>query len=129
MVREDVVFDAEGASLHAWFYPASGVDRSPCVVMAHGWTSTKKIYLDKFAEVFARAGLSALVFDNRGWGDSGTAAGKPHHEVDPWEQIRDYQHAISVAQNRVEVDPDRIGVWERAFLPATPSSSPRSTVA
>jgi pimeloyl-ACP methyl ester carboxylesterase len=119
MVREDVVFDAEGASLHAWFYPGNGaVDPSPCVVMAHGWTSTKKIYLDKFAEVFARAGLAVLVFDNRGWGESGTAPGKPRHEVDPWEQIRDYQHAISVAQNRAEVDPDRIGVWGTSFSAA-----------
>ncbi|OBF32310.1 acetylxylan esterase [Mycobacterium sp. ACS1612] len=119
MVREDVVFDAEGASLHAWFYPANGaVDRSPCVVMAHGWTSTKRIYLDKFAEVFARAGLAVLVFDNRGWGESGTAPGQPRHEVDPWEQIRDYQHAISVAQNRAEVDPNRIGVWGTSFSAA-----------
>jgi len=57
-MREDVVVDAEGALLHAWFYPASGkVEPAPCVVMAHGWTATKKIHLDKFAEVFAQAGL------------------------------------------------------------------------
>ena len=55
-------------------------DESPCIVMAHGWTSTKKIYLDRFAEVFAQAGLAVLVFDNRGWGDSRTAPGKPRHE-------------------------------------------------
>ncbi|HET6292487.1 MAG TPA: hypothetical protein VFG33_03910 [Kribbella sp.] len=61
----------------------------------------------KFAEVFAAAGLAVLVFDNRGWGDSGTAPGKPRYEIDPWEQIRDYQHAITSAQNRPEVDPDR----------------------
>jgi len=116
MIREDLLFDAEGASLHAWFYPANGaVDRTPCVVMAHGWTSTKKIYLDRFAEVFARAGLAVLVFDNRGWGESGTAQGKPRHEVDPWEQIRDYQHAITTAQNRIEVDAERIGVWGTSF--------------
>jgi len=116
MDREDVVFDAEGALLHAWFYPASGArDASPCIVMAHGWTSTKKIYLDRFAEVFAQAGLAVLVFDNRGWGDSRTAPGKPRHEIDPWEQVRDYQHAITHAQNRVEVDPDRIGVWGTSF--------------
>ena len=114
MVREDVAVDAEGAILHAWWYPARGRQAgtaSPCVVMAHGWTSTKKIHLDKFAEVFAAAGLCVLVFDHRGWGDSGTAPGKPRHEVDPWEQIRDYQHAITFAQNRSGVDPDRIGVW------------------
>jgi dienelactone hydrolase len=116
MLREDVVFDAEGALLHAWWYPPVGTTAAgACVVMAHGWTSTKKIYLDRFAEVFARAGLAVLVFDNRGWGQSGTAPGKPRHEVDPWEQIRDYQHAITFAQNRSEVDPERIGVWGTSF--------------
>jgi dienelactone hydrolase len=118
MVRQDVAVDAEDAILHAWWYPARGRQvgtASPCVVMAHGWTSTKKIYLDRFAEVFAAAGLCVLVFDHRGWGDSGTAPGKPRHEIDPWEQIRDYQHAITFAQNRSEVDPDRIGVWGTSF--------------
>ena len=33
--------------------------------MAHGFSAVKEMYLDKFAEVFAAAGLGALVFDNR----------------------------------------------------------------
>jgi pimeloyl-ACP methyl ester carboxylesterase len=119
MKREDITFDAEGAELHGWFYEAEGaMEPAACIVMAHGWTSTKKMYLDRFAEVFASAGLAVIVFDNRGWGDSGTAPGKPRHEIDPWEQIRDYQHAITYAQNRAEVDADRIGVWGTSFSAA-----------
>ncbi|OBA58977.1 acetylxylan esterase [Mycobacterium sp. 1100029.7] len=118
-MREEVTFDAEGALLHAWWYPAQQArGPSPCVVMAHGWTSTKKMHLAKFAEVFAAAGLCVLVFDNRGWGESEAAPGKPRHEIDPWEQIRDYQHAITFAQNRSEVDPERIGVWGTSFSAA-----------
>ncbi|MCW7944284.1 acetyl xylan esterase [Streptomyces hygroscopicus] len=118
-MRHDIEFDAEGALLRGWFYEARGATGpSPCVVMAHGWTSTKRMYLDKFAEVFAEAGLAVVVFDNRGWGDSGTAPGKPRHEIDPWEQIRDYQHAITYAQNRPEVDAERIGVWGTSFSAA-----------
>jgi 5-hydroxyisourate hydrolase len=30
-----------------------------------------------------------VVFDHRGWGRSDVAAGKPRHESEPWEQIRD----------------------------------------
>jgi dienelactone hydrolase len=116
-MRHDIEFDAEGAVLRGWFYEAA-TGPAPCVVMAHGWTSTRRMYLDRFAEVFAAAGLAVLVFDNRGWGDSGTAPGKPRHEIDPWEQIRDYQHAITHAQNRPEVDPDRIGVWGTSFSAA-----------
>ena len=88
-MREDIEFDAEGALLRGWFYPPAGQTPTgngpaPCVVMAHGWSSTKRMYLDKFADVFAAAGLAVLVFDNRGWGESGTAPGKPRHEIDPW---------------------------------------------
>jgi dienelactone hydrolase len=118
-MRQDIEFDAEGATLRGWFYPAEGQDGpAPCVVMAHGWSSTKEMYLDRFAEVFSAAGLAVVVFDNRGWGDSGTAPGKPRYEIDPWEQIRDYQHAITYAQNRPEVDAGRIGAWGTSFSAA-----------
>ena len=116
MMRHDIEFDAEGVTLRGWFYEAEGVDGpAPCVVMAHGWSATRRIYLDRFAEVFAAAGMCVLVWDNRGFGDSDAAPGKPRYEIDPWEQIRDYQHGISYAQNRSEVDPDRIAVWGSSF--------------
>jgi len=115
-MRHDIEFDAEGVTLRGWFYEAEGVDSpAPCVVMAHGWSATRRIYLDRFAEVFAAAGLAVLLWDNRGFGDSDAAPGKPRYEIDPWEQVRDYQHAISYAQNRSEVDAERIGVWGSSF--------------
>jgi dienelactone hydrolase len=119
MVRHNIEFDAEGALLRGWLYtPEPKAGPAPCVVMAHGWSSTKLMYLDRFAEVFAAAGLAVVVYDNRGWGESDAAAGKPRHEIDPWEQIRDYQHAITYAQNHPDVDPDRIGVWGTSFSAA-----------
>jgi predicted alpha/beta hydrolase len=39
--------------------------------MAHGYSAVKEMYLDRFAEVFAAAGLAAIVFDNRNFGASG----------------------------------------------------------
>ena len=114
--REDIEFDAEGVTLRGWFFPAAGAPpEAPCVVMAHGWGATKEMHLDDFAEVFSAAGLAVVVFDNRGWGASGVAAGKPRHEIDPWEQIRDFQHAITYAQTRPEVDEARIGAWAPAY--------------
>ncbi|WP_235010022.1 hypothetical protein [Mycobacterium sp. 3519A] len=66
MIRENLLFDAAGASLHAWFYPADGAaDSSPCVVIAHGWTSTKKIYLDKFRSV--RQGWAGCARTRQPW--------------------------------------------------------------
>ena len=52
------------------------------------------------------------------FGASDAAPGRPRQEIDPWEQIRDYQHAITYAQLRPEVDADRIGVWGSSYSAA-----------
>ena len=112
-MRQDVEFDAEGVTLRGWLYvPDGAADRAPAVVMAHGFSAVKEMYLDRFAEVFAAAGLVALVFDNRNFGASD---GEPRQEIDPWAQVRDYRHAISYAGTRPEVDAERIGVWGSSY--------------
>src|ERR1700751_4683356 len=59
MTRRDIEFDAEGVTLRGWFYPAQGATGvGPTVVMAHGFSAVKEMYLDSFAEVFSAAGLS-----------------------------------------------------------------------
>jgi fermentation-respiration switch protein FrsA (DUF1100 family) len=94
MARRDVEFNAEGATLRGWFYAAgTGGAPAPAVVMAHGFSAVKEMYLDSFAEVFAAAGLNVLVFDNRNFGASD---GEPRQEIDPWAQVRDYRHAIGI---------------------------------
>ncbi len=79
--------------------------------MAHGFSAVKEMYLDAYAEVFAAAGLNALVFDNRNFGASD---GEPRQEIDPWAQVRDYRHAITYAGTLSESD-DRIGVWGSSY--------------
>jgi uncharacterized protein len=113
MGRRDIEFSAEGVVLRGWFYRAEGpVGRAPTVVMAHGFSAVKEMYLDTFAEVFAAAGLNALVFDNRGFGASD---GAPRQEIDPWQQVRFIQHAITYAQSRPDVDAERIGLWGSSY--------------
>jgi uncharacterized protein len=115
-MREDIEFDAEGATLRGWFYrPDDAAGEVPCIVMAHGFSAIKEMHLDEYAEVFCDAGLACLVFDNRGFGASDAAPGKPRQEIDPWEQVRDYQHAITYAQMRPEVDANRIGAWGSSY--------------
>ena len=80
--------------------------------MAHGFSAVKEMYLDSFAEVFAGAGLAALVFDNRNFGGSD---GEPRYEIDPWAQVRDYRHAITYLQSMPGIDRDRIGVWGSSY--------------
>jgi fermentation-respiration switch protein FrsA (DUF1100 family) len=115
-MREDIEFDAEGTMLRGWFYrPDDAGALVPCVVMAHGFSAIKEMHLDEYADVFCTAGLACVVYDNRGFGASDVAAGRPRQEIDPWEQIRDYQHAITYAQGRPEVDASRIGVWGSSY--------------
>jgi fermentation-respiration switch protein FrsA (DUF1100 family) len=66
MARRDIEFDAEGITLRGWFYPAEGAGgTAPTIVMAHGFSAVKEMYLDRYAETFAAAGLNSLVYDNR----------------------------------------------------------------
>ena len=112
MARRDIEFDAEGVTLRGWFYPAEGASgTAPTIVMAHGFSAVKEMYLDAYAEVFAAAGLNALVFDNRNFGASD---GEPRQEIDPWAQVRDYRHAITYAGTLSESD-DRIAVWGSSY--------------
>ena len=50
MARRDIEFDAEGVTLRGWFYPAEGASGGgPAVVLAHGFSAVKEMYLDRFA--------------------------------------------------------------------------------
>jgi hypothetical protein len=113
MARRDIEFDAESVTLRGWFYPAGGVSgTAPTIVMAHGYSAVKEMYLDSYAEYFAAGGLNALVFDNRNFGASD---GEPRQEIDPWAQVRDYRHAITYATTLPETDGTRIGIWGSSY--------------
>jgi fermentation-respiration switch protein FrsA (DUF1100 family) len=93
MPRQDVEFNAEGVTLRGWLYvPDGATGPVPTIVMAHGFSAVKEMYLDAFAEAFAAGGLGALVYDHRNFGASD---GEPRQEIDPWAQVRDYRHAIT----------------------------------
>ena len=112
-MRRDIEFDAEGVTLRAWHYvPDDASGPVPTIVMAHGFSAVKEMYLDRFAEVFAAAGLAAIAFAHRNFGASD---GEPRLEIDPWAQVRDYRHAITHALTLPETDGDRIGVWGSSY--------------
>lgn len=113
-MRKDIEFKAEdGIVLRGWHYmPDNRAGRVPTIVMAHGFSAVKEMYLDRFAEAFAKAGLASLVFDNRNFGASD---GEPRQEIDPWRQVRDYRDAITYAETLAETDPERIGVWGSSY--------------
>jgi len=67
---------------------------------------------DRYAEVFAQAGVSALLYDHRNLGISG---GEPRQEINPWVQSRGYRDAITFASTLDHIDPDRIGIWGDSY--------------
>lgn len=115
-MRTDVEFKTEdGVTLRGWHYlpeqRASGMPM-PTIVMAHGFSAVKEMFLDRFAEAFTAAGLASLVFDNRNFGASD---GEPRQEIDPWQQVRDYRDAITFAETLSETDIGRIGIWGSSY--------------
>jgi cephalosporin-C deacetylase-like acetyl esterase len=117
-MREDISFQtADNVTLRGWFYKPQEADTPvPCLVMAHGWTCLKEMYLDQFAEHFSsKLNLACLVYDHRGFGDSDTRDGQPRHEIIPTQQASDFQDAITYAQSRPDVNKDKIGVWGSSF--------------
>lgn len=113
-MRKDIEFKSEdGTTLRGWHYVPDGAKgKVPTIIMSHGFSAVKEMYLDAFAEVFAAAGLAALVYDNRNFGASD---GKPRQEIDPRMQINDYRDAITFAETLAETDADRIGIWGSSY--------------
>jgi uncharacterized protein len=116
-MREDIEFATDdGLTLRGWLYrPSEATGLRPLIVMAHGFSATKEMHLDDFAEVFAGAGFVVLVYDNRNLGESD---GAPRGEIDPWRQIDDYRAAITWASQVKGVDPKRIGIWGSSYAAA-----------
>ena len=108
-MRRNIEFNAEGPVLRGWHYqPDKGDGPFPTIVMAHGSAALKEQYLDRYAEVFAAAGLASIVYDHRNFGASD---GDVRQEIDPILQMRDYRHAITFAMTLPGVNPEKIGAW------------------
>src|SRR5258708_40340415 len=88
-MRSDVAFQSLGASLRGWIFRPD-VTPAPAVVMAHGFSATRFMTIDKYAEAFCSAGFVVLLYDHRGFGASG---GNPRLEVKPWTQNPRYMGA------------------------------------
>lgn len=128
-----VTIISDGVRLHGEVFTPAGTragQRLPAVVMAHGWGGTAAGLRNDAADI-ARAGYFVLVFDYRGWGESGsnvvlvepepshqageaepfTARVKPLREyVNPLEQAEDWFSAIDWIMGEPQVDPNRVGV-------------------
>ena len=108
MDRHDLTFAVNGDECAAWLYPAAGTPpEAPVVVMAHGLSGTRRDRLGPFAERFAAAGFAALVFDHRGFGDSGGE----RDLFEPKRQLGDWAAAIAFARSLPGIDRARVATF------------------
>ena len=106
--RTKVYFESDGVELVSYLHhPCHATGRGPCVVMGHGFSGTQDRLFDN-AGRFAEAGLAALTFDYRSFGESG---GEPRQLVSVEGQLEDWRAAIRCARGLEGVDPDRIALW------------------
>ena len=95
--------------------------RTPVIVMAHGFGCVRALRLPSHAEHFAAAGYVVVVFDYRNFGDSD---GRPRQLLDIAGQLADWRAAIGWARTLGGVDPERVVGWGTSLSVVTSSPWP-----
>lgn len=101
--RHDVSFTSGKDSCAAGLYLPTGVTSPPVVVLGHGLGATREMRLDAFVERFARAGIAALAFTYRHFGDS---SGQPRQLLSIKRQLADWGRFGDARQSQRQPSPD-----------------------
>ncbi|MFN3745273.1 MAG: alpha/beta hydrolase [Hyphomicrobiaceae bacterium] len=115
---ESVSFYSEGVRLEGnVFRPdaAAFPGARPVVVLCHGYTGTRDLYLPDAARALAEVGYVGVTFDYKGWG---TSEGPPRR-LDPYGRVADTEAAITLASRLAGVDATRIALFGWSFGGAT----------
>ncbi len=102
-----IEFASDGATIRGRLYLPDD-HPAPVVIMAHGFSATIPMTLDKYAEQFCERGLAALAFDHRGHGSSD---GEPRGEINVWVQARGYIDAIGFARGTSKIGRSPVVLW------------------
>ena len=117
-MKKTVNFYSEGFRLVGdVYYPDTltpGTRRAG-VVLCHGYTGVKDLYLPDNARVLNAAGYVVLAFDYKGWGDSEG----PRSRLAPYSRVADVQAALTFLASLPEVDPARMGIYGTSYGGAT----------
>ena len=115
---ESVSFYSEGVRLAGDLYrPAdAGADEARAgILLCHGYTGVKSLYLPDNARVLTEAGYVVLTFDYKGWG----ASEGPRARLAPFGRVADTLAALTFLQTRPGVDPARLGLYGTSYGGAT----------
>src|SRR5436305_2508822 len=109
--RLDVALPSAGDDCRAWLFMPDA-ERPPLVILGHGLGATREYGLEPYAERFADAGIAALVFTYRHFGDSG---GQPRQLLDIERQLGDWAAALAYARTLEQIDSRHIALWGTSF--------------
>ncbi len=109
MRTTEVTFFSEGDRIAGlWRTPDTGEGPFRAIVQGPGWLGLKdaKLYV-RYHEALTAAGFAVLVFDYRGFGDSGGDRGV----LSPGRQLQDLVNAVTYLTTRDDVVADAIGAF------------------
>jgi acetyl esterase/lipase len=134
--RQKVTVWSEGIALDADLYRPAAVATDaalPAVVLSHGWGGSK-LTAERYAALFASAGMITLTFTQGSWFDSGSplqlVGDAPDLDdgnqaqaqvrfirdlVDPFAWTANLRAALDYIEGEPGVDPARIGLWGTSF--------------
>jgi fermentation-respiration switch protein FrsA (DUF1100 family) len=117
-MQRPVTFYSEGYKLAGdVYYPDDlqpGETRAG-IVLCHGYTGVKDLYLPDNARVLNEAGYMVMTFDYKGWGESAGARSR----LAPYSRVADVQAAITFLGTLPEVDANRLGIYGTSYGGAT----------
>lgn len=118
MSSQRVDFYSEGTRLAGdLFLPdnlAPGKRRAG-ILLCHGYTGVRNLYLPDTAKVLTEAGYVVLTFDYKGWGDSDG----PKSRLAPYGRVIDSQAALTFLGAQPMVDTSRLGIYGTSYGGAT----------
>src|SRR5262249_49755897 len=114
VMKAAVTFYSEGSKLSGDLYlppDLSRSDRRAGIVLCHGYTGVKDLYLPDNARVLNAAGYIVLTFDYKGWGMSEG----PRSRLAPYSRVADVQAALTFLSLQPQVDPERLGIYGTSY--------------
>ena len=117
-MKKAVSFYSEGVRLVGDVYYPDDLkppERRAGIVLCHGYTGVKDIYLPDNARVLTEAGYVVMTFDYKGWGDSEGSRSR----LAPYSRVADVQAALTFLGTLPEVNAEQLGIYGTSYGGAT----------
>ena len=118
MPSTKVNFFSEGVRLSGDLFVPGDLregERRAGIVLCHGYTGVRNLYLPDIAQALTGQGYVVLTFDYKGWGDSDGSKSR----LAPYSRVMDSQAALTFLGAQAMVDAERLGIYGTSYGGAT----------